>query len=152
VTNRCGASSRVINRLSSLPPSLIAKSMPSMLSHSQTPRGRLRLELPVSFGRLHVLPIVSQFMSKWPEISVNVSFNDRFVDLIDKLLASATCTKALMSLIRSMVIGPTLPLPLFRSAVFGQATADSRRLGVDWGEKFPSDGKTQMIVGLLGWA
>jgi DNA-binding transcriptional LysR family regulator len=56
----------------------------SMLSHSQTPRGRLRLELPVSFGRLHVLPIVNQFMSKWPEISVNVSFNDRFVDLIDE--------------------------------------------------------------------
>jgi DNA-binding transcriptional LysR family regulator len=56
----------------------------SMLSHSQTPRGRLRLELPVSFGRLHVLPIVNQFMSKWPEISVNVSFSDRFVDLIDE--------------------------------------------------------------------
>ena len=56
----------------------------SMLSHSQAPRGRLRLELPVSFGRLHVLPIVNQFMRKWPEISVNVSFNDRFVDLIDE--------------------------------------------------------------------
>jgi DNA-binding transcriptional LysR family regulator len=56
----------------------------SMLSHSQAPRGQLRLELPVSFGRLHVLPIVSQFMSKWPEISVNISFNDRYVDLIDE--------------------------------------------------------------------
>lgn len=56
----------------------------SMLSHSQAPRGRLRLELPVSFGRLHVLPIVNQFMSKWPEISINVSFSDRFVDLIDE--------------------------------------------------------------------
>ncbi len=56
----------------------------SMLSHSQAPRGRLRLELPVSFGRLHVLPVVSQFMGKWPEISVNVSFNDRYVDLIDE--------------------------------------------------------------------
>jgi DNA-binding transcriptional LysR family regulator len=42
------------------------------------------LELPVSFGRLHVLPIVNQFMSKWPDISVSVSFNDRFVDLIDE--------------------------------------------------------------------
>jgi DNA-binding transcriptional LysR family regulator len=56
----------------------------SMLSHSQAPRGRLRLELPVSFGRLHVLPVLSQFMNKWPEISVNVSFNDRYVDLIDE--------------------------------------------------------------------
>ena len=56
----------------------------SMLSHSQAPRGRLRLDLPVSFGRLHVLPILSEFMRKWPEISVSVSFNDRYVDLIDE--------------------------------------------------------------------
>jgi DNA-binding transcriptional LysR family regulator len=45
----------------------------SMLSHSQAPR-----------GRLHVLPILSQFMNKWPELSVNVAFNDRYVDLIDE--------------------------------------------------------------------
>jgi DNA-binding transcriptional LysR family regulator len=56
----------------------------SMLSHSQAPRGRLRLDLPVSFGRLHVLPILSKFMNQWPEISVSVSFNDRYVDLIDE--------------------------------------------------------------------
>ena len=65
----------------------------SMLSHSQTPRGRLRLELPVSFGRLHVLPMVNQFMSKWPELSVNVSFNDRFVDLIDEGIDLAVRTR-----------------------------------------------------------
>lgn len=56
----------------------------AMLSHSQTPRGRLRLDLPVSFGRLHVLPILSDFMRKWPEISVSTSFGDRYVDLIDE--------------------------------------------------------------------
>ena len=55
----------------------------AMLSHSQAPRGVLRLELPVSFGRLHVLPIVSQFMDKWPELIVTVSLSDRYVDLID---------------------------------------------------------------------
>jgi DNA-binding transcriptional LysR family regulator len=56
----------------------------AMLSHSQAPRGRLRLDLPVSFGRLHVLPILNRFMHKWPEISVSTSFNDRYVDLIDE--------------------------------------------------------------------
>jgi DNA-binding transcriptional LysR family regulator len=56
----------------------------AMLSHSQAPRGVLRLELPVSFGRLHVLPIVSQFMDKWPELVVTVSLSDRYVDLIDE--------------------------------------------------------------------
>ena len=56
----------------------------AMLSHSQAPLGRLRLDLPVSFGRLHVLPILNDFMRKWPEISVSVSFSDRYVDLIDE--------------------------------------------------------------------
>jgi len=56
----------------------------AMLSHSQAPRGRLRLDLPVSFGRLHVLPVLNEFMRKWPEISVNASFGDRYVDLIDE--------------------------------------------------------------------
>jgi DNA-binding transcriptional LysR family regulator len=56
----------------------------AMLSHSQAPRGRLRLDLPVSFGRLHVLPILNDFMRKWPEISISASFNDRYVDLIDE--------------------------------------------------------------------
>jgi DNA-binding transcriptional LysR family regulator len=56
----------------------------AMLSHSQAPRGRLRLDLPVSFGRLHVLPVLNDFMRKWPEISVNASFGDRYVDLIDE--------------------------------------------------------------------
>ena len=58
----------------------------SMLSHSQVPRGRLRLELPVSFGRLqrtaNCESIAAERMRQ--EISVNVSFNDRFVDLIDE--------------------------------------------------------------------
>ncbi|WP_315706501.1 MULTISPECIES: LysR family transcriptional regulator [unclassified Bradyrhizobium] len=56
----------------------------AMLSHSQAPRGRLRLDLPVSFGRLHVLPVLNEFIRKWPEISVSASFGDRYVDLIDE--------------------------------------------------------------------
>ena len=56
----------------------------AMVSRSQRPRGRLRLDLPVSFGRLHVLPLLHQFMATWPEVVVNVTFTDRYVDLIDE--------------------------------------------------------------------
>lgn len=56
----------------------------AMATRTETPRGRLRLDLPVSLGRLHVLPILHQFMDRWPEIVVNVSFADRYVDLIDE--------------------------------------------------------------------
>ncbi|WP_119165432.1 LysR family transcriptional regulator [Algihabitans albus] len=55
-----------------------------MASRTEQPRGRLRLDLPVSFGRLHVLPVLHRFMEMWPEVVVNVTFTDRYVDLIEE--------------------------------------------------------------------
>lgn len=56
----------------------------AMVSRSEQPRGIFRIDLPVSFGRLHVLPLLYQFISTWPELAVNVTFNDRYVDLIEE--------------------------------------------------------------------
>lgn len=55
-----------------------------MASRTDQPRGRLRLDVPVSFGRLHVLPVLHRFMEMWPEVVVNVTFTDRYVDLIEE--------------------------------------------------------------------
>jgi DNA-binding transcriptional LysR family regulator len=51
-------------------------------TRQQTPRGRLRLDLPVSFGRLHVLPILRQFLAQWPEVEADVTFSDDYSDLV----------------------------------------------------------------------
>ena len=56
----------------------------AVASRSDHPRGRLRLDLPVSFGRIHVLPVLHRFMETWPEVVANVTFTDRYVDLIDE--------------------------------------------------------------------
>lgn len=56
----------------------------AMASRSEQPRGRLRIDVPVVFGRVHVLPLIHRFMEMWPEITVNLTFTDRFVDLIDE--------------------------------------------------------------------
>ena len=55
-----------------------------MAERAERPRGRLRLDMPVSFGRLHVMPVVHAFMRRHPEVAVNVSFTDRYVDLVDE--------------------------------------------------------------------
>jgi DNA-binding transcriptional LysR family regulator len=47
------------------------------------PKGELVLTAPIMFGRLHVLPIVAEFLSEFPEISVRLHLGDRNVDLID---------------------------------------------------------------------
>ncbi len=47
------------------------------------PKGELVLTAPIMFGRLHVLPIVAEFLAAFPEISVRLHLGDRNVDLID---------------------------------------------------------------------
>ena len=45
-------------------------------------RGTLRLDLPTAFGRLFVSPLIPSFLAANPEVRIDVSFNDRFVDLV----------------------------------------------------------------------
>jgi LysR family transcriptional regulator for bpeEF and oprC len=49
-----------------------------------TPVGRLRVDLPVSFGRLKVVPLLGEFRQKYPELVLALSFTDRYVDLIEE--------------------------------------------------------------------
>ncbi len=48
------------------------------------PRGTLKLNLPQSFGRRYVIPIIPDFLAANPELRIDVTLNDRFVDLIDE--------------------------------------------------------------------
>jgi DNA-binding transcriptional LysR family regulator len=47
-------------------------------------RGVLRITAPVQFGRRHVAPIVSAFLNEYPEVQVELSLNDRNLDLIEE--------------------------------------------------------------------
>ena len=48
------------------------------------PRGRLRISAPMSFGFLHLMPALGDFMARYPEVVVDLAMNDRFVDLVDE--------------------------------------------------------------------
>jgi DNA-binding transcriptional LysR family regulator len=48
-----------------------------------TPKGELVVTAPLMFGRLHVLPVVADFLDRFPEITVRLVLADRNVDLID---------------------------------------------------------------------
>jgi len=56
----------------------------AMVARSISPTGRLRIDVPVSLGRLQVLPVIHAYMRQWPMVSVTVSLNDRYVDLVDE--------------------------------------------------------------------
>ena len=48
-----------------------------------TPKGELVITAPLMFGRLHVLPVVAEFLAAFPEIRIRLVLSDRNVDLID---------------------------------------------------------------------
>ena len=48
------------------------------------PRGTLRVNAPMSFGFLHLAPALPDFQARYPEVALDVSMNDRFVDLVDE--------------------------------------------------------------------
>ncbi|WJH39522.1 LysR family transcriptional regulator [Aliirhizobium terrae] len=47
------------------------------------PKGRLVITAPVQFGQLHVLPVVADFLSLFPEIDVSLLLIDRNVQLVE---------------------------------------------------------------------
>jgi len=49
-----------------------------------TPSGNLRVDLPVSFGRLKMVPLLGPFQARYPDVRLSVSFTDRYVDLIEE--------------------------------------------------------------------
>lgn len=46
--------------------------------------GVLRLNVPVSFGLLHLAPLWPEFMAKHPKITLDVTLADRIVDLVEE--------------------------------------------------------------------
>ena len=56
----------------------------AMAVRSATPAGTLRISLPIALGHRHVRPVVEAFLARWPAVTAELSFTDRFVDLIDE--------------------------------------------------------------------
>ncbi len=66
---------------------ILAQMEEADLSVSQlqaTPRGRLRINAPMSFSLLRLAPALPDFLALYPEIEVDMVMNDRRVDLMEE--------------------------------------------------------------------
>ncbi|WP_120497256.1 LysR family transcriptional regulator [Kiloniella sp. EL199] len=49
----------------------------------RAPQGRLRINTPMSFGRLHVAPLIPEFLSTYPAVGIDMVMDDRVVDMVE---------------------------------------------------------------------
>jgi DNA-binding transcriptional LysR family regulator len=52
--------------------------------HSIEPRGRLKVNAPMTFGFLHLVPLLPEFLARHPALEVELTLDDRIVDLLDE--------------------------------------------------------------------
>ena len=62
----------------------VAETEAVVSSATLQPRGRLRINAPLSFGVLHLAPLWPKFMALYPEVQLDVALIDRVANLVDE--------------------------------------------------------------------
>ena len=61
----------------------VAETNAAVAQLEATPRGLLRLNAPVVFGRRHVAPHITEFCRRHPDVVIDLVLTDHFVDVIE---------------------------------------------------------------------
>ncbi|MCU5772523.1 LysR family transcriptional regulator [Erwiniaceae bacterium BAC15a-03b] len=48
------------------------------------PKGLLRITAPGAYGQLHVMPVVRDFLTMWPEVAIELNLTDQTVDIVEE--------------------------------------------------------------------
>ncbi|MBF2980306.1 LysR family transcriptional regulator, partial [Pseudomonas aeruginosa] len=111
------------------------------------PRGRLRVDLPGALGRMRVIPFLPEFCERYPELELQLSSNDRLVDLLRE---GADCVLRVGELHDSSLVGrhlADLPQVTCASAAYLERHGHPRQLAELGGHlavnyQSPSSGRT----------
>jgi DNA-binding transcriptional LysR family regulator len=56
----------------------------SVAGEAQQPRGVLRVNAPVVFGTRHLSRLLSEYEARYPEVAIDLTLTDRFIDLVEE--------------------------------------------------------------------
>jgi DNA-binding transcriptional LysR family regulator len=62
----------------------LTKAEASLVQHAPAPSGKVRMTAPVVLGLAYVVPTIGRLRELYPELAVEVSLTDRFIDLRDE--------------------------------------------------------------------
>ncbi len=62
----------------------VENSIERLSEQHRRPAGRLKVNLPDSFGKAFIMPHIPEFMALYPEIKLDLVFDDQIIDIIDK--------------------------------------------------------------------
>jgi LysR family transcriptional regulator for bpeEF and oprC len=118
------------------------------------PQGKLRVDVPIAFGKHLLLPALPKFTQRYPELALEVRFNDRFVDLVAErvdvavragpvrdpdLIAKKVATSRLVTCASPAYLSsagvPRAPEDLRKHRLIGYLRSDSSRAN-EWRFKF----------------
>jgi DNA-binding transcriptional LysR family regulator len=113
------------------------------------PQGVLAVTAPVMFGRMHIAPLLHDFMERHPKVTVRATFVDRIVNLIEEgvdvalridALADSSLTAVKLGTVRRVVVAapdylaahgtPRKPADVARHRAYGSGRAPWRFRGV----------------------
>ncbi|MEH6473695.1 MAG: LysR substrate-binding domain-containing protein [Halopseudomonas sp.] len=56
----------------------------TLKSQNDAPSGILKLNVPVSYGRLYIRPLLKEFCRRYPNITIDIHYDDAYVDIIEQ--------------------------------------------------------------------
>lgn len=62
----------------------VAEAERSVASLHAEPRGVLRVNAPMSFGQLHLGPVLADFLERYPDVHIDMAMTDRRIDLVEE--------------------------------------------------------------------
>ena len=61
----------------------VASAQASLTNESNILQGRLRVSAPASFGKMHLIPALTDFLKMHPQLNIDLKLSDTIVDLVE---------------------------------------------------------------------
>lgn len=82
----------------------------SLTQLQEEPRGKLRVNAPMSFGTLNLAPVLADFLTHYPDLQVQLTLSDRWIDPIEEGF-DVTIRIAALQTVASLIVHPLAPVP-----------------------------------------